>query len=77
MFERRLYANVDAKLLSAVVTLSLIGLVMIFSTTYDAATDQVGSQFYRQLGALLIGLIALAASLTIDYRTIDDNRDEG
>jgi len=70
VFERRLYANVDGKLLSAVVALSLIGLVMIFSTTYDAATEQVGSQFYRQLGALLIGLVALVASLTIDYRTI-------
>ena len=70
MFERRLYANVDGKLLSAVVALSLVGLVMIFSTTYDVATEQVGSQFYRQLGALLIGLVALTASLMIDYRAI-------
>ena len=70
MFERRLYTQVDGKLLAAVVALSLMGLVMIFSTTYDAATEQVGSQFYRQLGALLIGLVALAVVLTIDYRTI-------
>ena len=70
MFERRLYTQVDGKLLAAVVALSLMGLVMIFSTTYDAATEQVGSQFYRQLGALLIGIVALAVVLTIDYRTI-------
>ncbi len=47
-----------------------MGLVMIFSATYDATTEQVGSQFYRQLGALLIGLVALVASLMVDYRTI-------
>ena len=70
MIERRLYTHVDGKLLSAIVLLSLMGLVMIFSTTYDAATEQVGSQFYRQLGALLIGLLAFAAALIIDYRAI-------
>ena len=70
MIERRLYKHIDGKLLSAVVVLSLMGLVMIFSTTYDAAAEQVGSQFYRQLGALLIGLVALVVSLTIDYRAI-------
>ena len=70
MIERRLYKHIDGKLLSAVVVLSLMGLVMIFSTTYDAAAEQVGSQFYRQLGALLIGVVALVASLTIDYRAI-------
>ena len=59
MIERRLYTHVDGKLLSAIVLLSLMGLVMIFSTTYDAVTEQVGSQFYRQLGALLIGLVAV------------------
>ena len=70
MIERRLYTHVDGKLLSAIVLLSLMGLVMIFSTTYDAATEQIGSQFYRQLGALLIGLLAFAAALIIDYRAI-------
>ena len=73
MFERRLYIYIDWALLAAIVLLSVIGLVMIFSATYDPTTDQVGTQFSRQLWALAIGLVALAVCLTIDYRVLADN----
>jgi hypothetical protein len=37
MFERRLYFHVDWLLLAAVVILSLVGVAMIYSTTYIPA----------------------------------------
>ena len=75
MFERRLFAYIDWLLVTAIGVLSVIGLVMIFSATYDPTTAQVGGQFYRQLGALLIGLVALGVCLAIDYRVLPANVD--
>lgn len=73
MFERRLYVYIDWTLLAAVLTLCAIGVVMIYSTTYDPTTQSVGPQFYTQLYALGFGLIALAFSLTIDYRALSNH----
>ena len=73
MFERRLFAYIDWMLVTAIGVLSLIGLVMIFSATYDPTTAQVGVQFYRQFGALLIGLVALGVCLAIDYRVLAEH----
>ena len=72
MFERRLYTYIDWMLVASVGVLSVIGLVMIFSATYDPTTEQVGGQFYRQIGALLIGIVGLGVCLTIDYRVLMD-----
>ena len=73
MFERRLYIYIDWTLVAAIVLLSVIGLGMIFSATYDPTTEQVGARFSRQLWALAIGLVALAVCLMIDYRVLADN----
>lgn len=70
MFERRLHLHLDWLLLAAVVLLTGIGLVMIYSTTYDVVHGRVGAEFYRQLYAALLGLGALAVCLAIDYRTL-------
>ena len=72
MFERRLYTYIDWMLVASVGVLSVIGLVMIFSATYDPTTEQVGGQFYRQIGALLIGIVGLGVCLAIDYRVLMD-----
>ncbi len=70
MFEQRLYRHLDWSLLVAVVTLCLMGLVMIYSTTYDPIRERVGREFYTQLSAMGIGLVAMTCVLFIDYRTL-------
>ena len=72
MFERRLYFYVDWPLLGAVLMLCAIGVVMIYSTTYDPTTEKVGAQFYTQLYALALALVAFAGCLSIDYRTLSN-----
>ena len=73
MFDKRLVAYVDGVLLSAVFVLCAIGLVMIYSTTYDPTTGTVGPQLTRQLWALALGIVALVVCLAIDYRVLADN----
>ena len=72
MFEQRLYKHLDWSLLAAVLTLCVCGLLMIYSTTYDPIRDRVGREFYTQLSAMGIGLVAMAMVLVIDYRTLSE-----
>jgi rod shape determining protein RodA len=73
MLERRLYYHVDWLLLAAVLVLASVGLVMIYSTTYDVVRDRVGTEFYKQLYAVLIGILGLLICLSIDYRTLAEH----
>ncbi|HEY5618883.1 MAG TPA: rod shape-determining protein RodA [Vicinamibacterales bacterium] len=67
MFERRLYHHVDWGLLIAVLTLCAVGLAQIYSATGGwSAIVQV------QIYGILVGLIALLVSLSIDYRSLAD-----
>jgi rod shape determining protein RodA len=68
MFERRLYFHLDWLLLAAVLTLSVMGVAMIYSAT-QATTPRL---FQSQVYALLLGLVALTVALSIDYRTLAD-----
>ena len=68
--DRRLSAHIDWPLVGAVVMLALIGLATIYSVTWDFRHNQPGPQFWSQLYALPVGLIAMAVALTIDYRTL-------
>ena len=72
MFEQRLYKHLDWSLLAAVLTLCVVGLLMIYSTTYDPIRGRVGREFYTQLSAMGIGLGALTLVLFIDYRTLSE-----
>ncbi len=72
MFEQRLYKHLDWSLLAAVLTLCLVGLLMIYSTTYDPIRGSVGREFYTQLSAVGIGLVAMGVVLLIDYRTLSE-----
>jgi rod shape determining protein RodA len=72
MFERRLFFYVDWLLVGAVLLLTVVGLAMIYSTTYDAINDRVGPQFYTQLYAVGLGLIALLVCLALDYRRLSE-----
>lgn len=73
MFERRLYAHMDWMLLAAVLVLAAVGLAMIYSATYDVVRRAPGPQFRVQLFALLLGLVAMAACLAVDYRRLADH----
>jgi len=72
MFEQRLYKHLDWSLLGAVLMLCLVGLLMIYSTTYDPIRASVGREFYTQLSAVGIGLVAMTIVLFIDYRTLSE-----
>lgn len=73
MFEQRLYRHLDWGLLVAVLLLCGIGLLMIYSTTYDPIRHRVGSQVFTQASAMGLGLVAMMVVLFIDYRTLARN----
>jgi rod shape determining protein RodA len=68
--ERRLSAHLDWPLILAVVALTLVGLATIYSVTWNFRADQPGSEFWTQVYALPIGLVAMAVCLLIDYRSL-------
>jgi rod shape determining protein RodA len=69
MFERRLYFHIDLAMVGAIVALCLIGLAQIYSTTYaDGASDI----FYTQIYGIVLGLVAMAVAMSIDYRSLAD-----
>jgi rod shape determining protein RodA len=65
VFERRLYHHVDWAMLAAILALSVIGLVNI----YSAAGERLA---LTQMYAIALGLVALVACLAIDYRSLTD-----
>jgi rod shape determining protein RodA len=67
MFERRLYFHIDWVLIGAVLALCAIGLAMIYS-----ATGGPTRVYYTQVYAIGLGLIAMLACMTIDYRSLAD-----
>ena len=76
MFERRLYFHVDWLLVAAVLTLTGIGLAMIYSTTYVRLPDgsgHPGREFFTQMYALGLGGIALVVCLMLDYRKLAEH----
>ncbi len=68
--DRRVVPHLDWALLVAVSALAVIGLATIYSVTWNIATDSPGSEFWRQMYAVPVGLVALAVCLLIDYRTL-------
>jgi len=75
MFERRLYFHIDWLLLASVIVLSLVGVAMIYSTTYVTTPTggHPGPQPVTQLYALGLGLLALVACLMVDYRVLAEH----
>ncbi|HZT75776.1 MAG TPA: rod shape-determining protein RodA [Vicinamibacterales bacterium] len=71
MFERRLYYHIDWALVAAVLALCTLGVVMIYSTTYDP-TRGTSRMYVTQLYAIVLGLGAAVFMLAIDYRAFTD-----
>lgn len=67
---RRLLPHLDWPLLAAVMALALIGLATIYSVTWNIRADQPGGEFWRQMYALPVALLALIVCLMVDYRTL-------
>jgi cell division protein FtsW len=64
-------AEIDVYLVSVVGVLVAIGLMMVFSTTFDWSYAEFGSPaaiFLQQVRSLLIGLAVMAALTLFDYR---------
>jgi rod shape determining protein RodA len=70
--ERRLTAHIDWPLISAVIALSLVGLATIYSVTYDhrPGHEQAGPQFWAQVYALPVAIIAMLVCMLVDYGTL-------
>jgi rod shape determining protein RodA len=71
--ERRLSTHIDWLLLGAVLLLTGIGLAMIASATWNPIRGRVGPQFWTQLYAMGIGILALLVCLAVDYRRLCEN----
>ena len=67
MFERRLHFHLDWAMLIALMALATLGLAQIYSATGGPTRIYV-----TQIYGIVIGLIALAICLMIDYRTLAD-----
>ena len=66
MLERRLYLHLDWLLLGAIVCLTTIGVAMIYSTTGGWRLPTT------QIYAVVIGAVAFALCLMVDYRALTD-----
>ncbi|HWP60160.1 MAG TPA: rod shape-determining protein RodA [Candidatus Acidoferrales bacterium] len=69
--DRRLIAHFDWTLLSLGLSLALIGLVTIYSATYNFSEGQAGGQAIKQAYWIVIGAAAMIVFFTVDYHVID------
>ena len=65
MFERRLYHHIDWAMLGAMLALCAIGLINI----YSAGGERLA---VTQVYGIALGLVAMVACLSVDYRTLTD-----
>jgi len=70
VFERRLYYHIDWALLFAILALCAMGVLMIFSAT--AATPATSRMYVTQSYAIVLGLVAMVVTLSVDYRAFTD-----
>lgn len=68
--DRRILPHLDWPLLAAVMALTVAGLATIYSVTWNIAANTPGTEFWKQMYAVPVGLVAMAVCLLIDYRTL-------
>jgi rod shape determining protein RodA len=68
--DRRLLPHLDWTLIAAVLALAFIGLLTVYSVTADVRTGAAGSQFWTQVYALPLAIVAMGICLVIDYRAL-------
>lgn len=71
MIETRFYRHIDWALLAAVLAICVLGVSMVYSAT--VTPDGGASRLVRtQVYAILLGLGAMAVTISLDYRTFTD-----
>ena len=70
MFDRRLIANFDWTLFLAALTLSVLGIVNLYSAGSVSSGYSATPFFIKQSYWLLVGLIAMVVVISIDYQFI-------
>jgi rod shape determining protein RodA len=73
MFERRLYFHIDWLLVGAILLLSALGVAMIYSATYNPVRNEPGPQFFTQLYAIALGIVAMLVCMSVDYRRLAEH----
>jgi rod shape determining protein RodA len=68
--DRRILPHFDWPLFAAVMALTIVGLATIYSVTWNITAGVPGGEFWRQMYAVPVGLVAMAVCLMIDYRTL-------
>ncbi len=68
--DRRLLPHVDWATIAALIALMTIGLAAIYSAKWDFVHQRPGREFWTQLYAVGISLVAFTICLMIDYRTL-------
>jgi rod shape determining protein RodA len=71
MFERRLYYHIDWAMIAALAALCALGLANIYSATTPPGGEAT-RVYWTQIYGIVLGAIALAVALSIDYRTLCD-----
>lgn len=69
ILDRRLLPHLDWATVFALLALMAIGLASIYSARWDFVHQRAGREFWMQLYAVGVGLIAFVVCLAIDYRT--------
>nr|MBN2278584.1 rod shape-determining protein RodA [candidate division Zixibacteria bacterium] len=65
------YKHLDWRLILAALALSIIGVLLIYSAQFDAATDQSLNFYIKQLLWLLISLVIFMAAINLPLRMLD------
>lgn len=68
--DRRLLPHLDWGTIAALIALMAIGLASIYSARWDFVHQRAGREFWIQLYACGLSLIAFTVCLVIDYRTL-------
>lgn len=69
--DRRLVSHFDWTLFGIAVGLTLLGILTIYSATYSITDKQAGGLATKQLYWFMIGMVAMFATLSIDYHHLD------
>lgn len=70
---RTLHLKIDILFFMSVIVLMVIGLIVVYSSSYDFSTlyfDESGYIFYRQIFVMLLGVIGMAFLAFFDYHNL-------
>ncbi len=71
LIDRRLASHYDWTLLGLAVGLVVLGILTIYSATYSVTEHRASGLAFKQFYWFLIGVAAMAAASTFDYRRVD------